>query len=180
MATPFGADANDVDMEKLIRRLDKHSASLLSVHLNAPVEVEPTPFTRKPLATFSHPWSRFVATPQPFSASARSLPLCSSCSTARTELRLVCGDAHDQRGRHAPARVGTARRVALRAVTQREQHARGAAWNAGGERCSRADRRVRQTDHAGGRVTCAVRLPEPAGERWHRPVCDALAPWCVA
>ena len=39
MATPFGADANDVDMEKLIRRLDKHSASLLSVHLNAPVEV---------------------------------------------------------------------------------------------------------------------------------------------
>jgi len=38
MATPFGADANDVDIEKHVRRLDKHTASILSVCLNAPVE----------------------------------------------------------------------------------------------------------------------------------------------
>ena len=38
MAAPFGEDANDVDIEKHIRRLDKHTASTLSVHIGLPVE----------------------------------------------------------------------------------------------------------------------------------------------
>ena len=48
MATPFGCDANDVDIEKHVRRLDKHTASMLSVYLRAPVEnFDLFPDTRK-------------------------------------------------------------------------------------------------------------------------------------
>ena len=37
METPFGDDMNDIDIDKHIRRIDKHSAALLSIFAESPI-----------------------------------------------------------------------------------------------------------------------------------------------
>ena len=58
MEAPFGDDSADIDLPKLLRRIDKHTAATLGMWLGSPVQVRcPTP-PSSPHAPHRYPSSR--------------------------------------------------------------------------------------------------------------------------